>query len=65
MAAVNLEYTKTILQKVSFDARLFRRELKKALGHLMPRELRELEEWLRLYVTDKPELQNSLVYLRA
>ncbi len=65
MAAVELEYTKTILQKVSFDARLFRRELKKALGRLMPRELRELEQWLRLFVMDKPELQNSLVYLKT
>lgn len=65
MAAVELEYTKTILQKVSFDPRLFGRELQKALGRLMPRELKELEKWLRLFVMDKPELQNSLLYLKA
>mgnify|MGYP001032102815 CR=1 FL=1 len=65
MAAVHLEYTKTILQKVSFDPRLFRRELQKALGRLMPRDLKELENWVRLYVMDKPELQQSLVYLKV
>ena len=58
-----LEYTKTVLQKVSFDARLFSRELKKAIDRLLPSELVELKEWLMLFVTDKPELQQTLVYL--
>ena len=60
-----LEYTKTVLQKVSFDARLFCKELKKAIDRLLPNELAELKEWLKLFVTDKPELQQTLVYLPA
>lgn len=60
-----LEYTKTILQKVSFDVRLFTRELKKALTSLMPNEIEELKVWLEFFLMDKPELQSSLVYLKA
>ncbi|MDX1332155.1 MAG: hypothetical protein R3252_03925 [Robiginitalea sp.] len=63
MAVGMLEYTKTVLQKVSFDARLFSKELKKAIDRLLPNELAELKEWLRLFVTDKPELKQTLVYL--
>ncbi|MFM1878331.1 MAG: hypothetical protein RLZZ241_1197 [Bacteroidota bacterium] len=57
MAKGMLEYTKTVLQKVSFDAQLFSRELKKALKTLLPKELAELKRWLQDYVTDKPDLQ--------
>ena len=63
MAGGMLEYTKTVLQKVSFDARLFRRELEKAVERLMPNELKELTQWLLQFVTDKPELKQALVYL--
>ena len=63
MARAMLEYTKTVLQKVSFDARLFSRELKKAIERLLPNELVELKKWLVQFVTDKPELQPALVYL--
>jgi hypothetical protein len=65
MAVGMLEYTKTVLQKVSFDARLFSKELKKAINRLLPNELEELKEWLKQFVTDKPELQQSLIYLQA
>ncbi len=40
-----LEYFKTILSKVSFDKRLFEKELKKAIKALVPDEIRELREW--------------------
>ncbi|MGB5190231.1 hypothetical protein [Robiginitalea sp.] len=63
MAGGMLEYTKTVLQKVSFDARLFRRELEKAINRLLPSELEELKQWLLQFVTDKPELKPALVYL--
>lgn len=63
MAGTMLEYTKTVLQKVSFDARLFSRELKKALKNLLPSELTELKRWLVEFVTDKPELQPVLIQL--
>ncbi len=63
MARAMLEYTKTVLQKVSFDARLFSRELKKAIERLLPNELVELKQWLVQFVTDKPELQPALLHL--
>jgi hypothetical protein len=63
MAGGMLEYTKTVLQKVSFDARLFRRELEKAIHRLLPNELEELKQWLLQFVTDKPELRQELVFL--
>jgi hypothetical protein len=65
MARAMLEYTKTVLQKVSFDAKLFSKELKKALSRLLPYEIEELKRWLQWFIMDKPELQKSLVYLKA
>ncbi len=41
-----LEYTKTILKKVSFDQQLFERELNKALRYLRLPEIKELEHWI-------------------
>ena len=40
-----LEYFKTILSKVSFDKRLFEKELRKAIKALIPDEVLELKEW--------------------
>ena len=60
-----LEYTKTVLQKVSFDAKLFSKELQKALSRLLPYEIEELKRWLESFILDKPELQMSLVYLKT
>jgi len=40
-----LEYAKTILKKVSFDRKLFEKELKKALKVLIPKELKEFKKW--------------------
>ncbi len=65
MARAMLEYTKTVLQKVSFDTKLFCKELKKAVARLLPDEIEELKLWLRQFLTDKPELQESLMYLKA
>lgn len=64
MPRAMLEYTKTILQKVSFDVRLFTKELKKAVSRLMPSEIEELKIWLQSYLLDKPELQQSLILLK-
>ena len=41
-----LEYAKTILQKVSFDARLFQKELKKSLKWVSAEERSLLREWV-------------------
>ncbi len=65
MARAMLEYYKTVLQKVSFDAKLFSKELKKAVSRLLPNEIEELRSWLQQFITDKPELQPSLIYLKA
>ena len=40
-----LEYCKTVLAKVSFDKKLFEKELKKALKSLVPEEIKQLREW--------------------
>jgi len=40
-----LEYFKTILSKVSFDKRLFEKELRKAIKSLVEQEISLLREW--------------------
>lgn len=40
-----LEYTKLILEKVSFDVRLFHRELRKASHNLSQEEFDRLQSW--------------------
>ena len=60
-----LEYTKTVLQKVSFDRNLFTKEVKKAIKTLLPQEIEELKIWLHQFINDKPELQPSLFLLQA
>ncbi len=40
-----LNYFKSILTKVSFDARLFEKELRKALKVLIQEEVQELKRW--------------------
>ena len=57
------DYTKTILQKVSFDPSLFCRELEKAVKLLLPHELEDLHLWLLFFIEEKPELSKCLVYL--
>lgn len=48
-----LEYTKTILKKVSFDARLFEKELRKAIKALVKEELQELKRWCYATFADR------------
>lgn len=64
MAKAMLEYTKTVLQKVSFDSMLFCKELEKAISRLLPIEVEELKHWLRQFITDKPELKQCLIYIQ-
>ncbi|WP_339699789.1 hypothetical protein [uncultured Roseivirga sp.] len=40
-----LEYFKTILAKVSFDKKLFEKELRKAIHSVIGDELEELKRW--------------------
>ena len=41
-----LIYTKTILRKVSFDIRLFQKELRKALNLLSDQDVEVLKRWV-------------------
>jgi hypothetical protein len=45
MAMAMLDYMKLILQKVSFDKRLFEKELRKAIATLVVDEVRLLKAW--------------------
>jgi hypothetical protein len=40
-----LEYVKKILMKVSFDAKLFEKELRKSIKMIVNEELSELRRW--------------------
>jgi len=52
-----LEYTKTILVRVSFDKSLFKKELEKSLNTLEPKDIRQLKTWLNLkYSRTFPEI---------
>ncbi len=65
MPRAMLDYTKTILQKVSFDAKLFAKELQKAVSRLLPSEIEELKIWLEYFILDKPELHPTLILIKA
>jgi len=40
-----LDYVKVILEKVSFDAKLFEKELRKAIKTLLTEEIKDLRVW--------------------
>ncbi|WP_010227961.1 hypothetical protein [Gillisia marina] len=63
MARAMFEYTKTILDKVSFDAVLFCKEVKKAIQRLLPHEIEELKIWILSLTRQNPELNQCLIYL--
>jgi len=63
MARAMLDYTKTVLDKVSFDSVLFCKEVKKAINRLLPYEVEEIRVFIMSLVDKKPELNQCLVYL--
>lgn len=63
MSQTMFSYTKSILERVSFDAKLFRKELEKAIKNLLPYELEQLREWLLQFTQEKPELRQCLIYI--
>ncbi|QFZ55184.1 hypothetical protein FEZ18_10430 [Oceanihabitans sp. IOP_32] len=65
MARAMFEYTKTILNKVSFDTSLFCKEVQKAVNRLLAHELEELKVFIQSLVQQKPELNQCLIYLKA
>lgn len=60
MPASMFNYTKKVLESVSFDTALFCKEVEKALKMLLPYEVEQLIDWLKNYTTSRPELQVCL-----
>ena len=54
------DYTKSVLERVSFDPVLFCKELRKAIKNLLPNEIEQLRKWLNNFTTERPELQQYL-----
>ena len=54
------EFTKSVLERVSFDATLFCKELEKAVRVLLPYELEELTEWVLRFTEGKPEFRHCI-----
>lgn len=65
MARAMFDYTKTVLNKVSFDSNLFCREVEKALQRLLPHEIEELKIWVMNLTRQNPELDQCLIYLKT
>lgn len=63
MARAMFEYTKTVLEKVSFNSELFKKELQKAVNRLLPYEIKELYLWLKEFTVNKPELYLCLTLI--
>lgn len=59
------DYTKSILERVSFDPILFCKELEKAIKTLLPYEMEQLQEWLSNFIKEKPELKQCLLLVKA
>lgn len=62
MKTLMLEYTKTVLDKVSFDTDLFCREVQKASTYLLPNELEEIKAYIQTLIVENPDLGRCLVY---
>jgi len=64
MARAMFEYTKIVLNKVSFDTVLFCREVQKAIKRLLPYEIEELKIFVESLVIQNPQLNKCLIYLK-
>ena len=60
MSRIIYDYTKEVLERVSFNAELFIKELRKAVRNLLPYEIESLKQWLYFFTNEKPELQKCL-----
>jgi hypothetical protein len=57
----DLNYTKSILKKVSFDQYLFKKELKKAYYLLCPQDKLDLEKWVKDFIQNKQTLRSVIL----
>jgi hypothetical protein len=60
MSRMIYDYTKEVLERVSFDPGLFIKELRKAVRNLLPYEIERLKKWLLFFTNKKPELIKCL-----
>ena len=65
MTKIMFEYTKSVLERVSFDVVLFSKGLEKAIRTLLPFELEQLKEWLSDLIIEKPELKSCMVIIHS
>jgi DNA replication protein DnaD len=65
MSKMMFDYTKSILERVSFDPVLFYKELEKAIKTLLPYEMEQLQEWLTTFIVGKPELKECLLLVKV
>lgn len=65
MSKMMIDFTKSILERVSFDKILFCKELEKAIKVLLPYELEELFTWLFDFTEEKPELRYCINIIKA
>jgi DNA replication protein DnaD len=65
MSKLMYDFSKSILEKVSFDSILFYKELEKALKVLLPYEIEQLTDWLLSFVIEKPELRQCLIQINT
>jgi hypothetical protein len=63
MSKAMIAYSKSILERVSFDPVLFCKELEKAVKMLLPYEIEELTVWFLNFTKEKPELRECEIYL--
>ena len=63
MSRLIYDYTKSVLERVSFDTILFCKELEKAIKLLLPYEIDELRNWLIKFTKEKPELRQCLLII--
>ena len=58
---LDLNYTKSILKKVSFDPYLFKKELIKAYYLLCPQDKLDLEKWVKDFIQNKQALRSVIL----
>ena len=60
-----LSHTQKVLESVSFDPKLFYKELRKSIKVLLPYELEQLRDWLTQFTDQNHRLKPSLHIIDA
>ncbi len=60
MSRMIYDYTKEVLERVSFNSELFVKELKKAVRNLLPYEIEHLKKWLLYFTSENPKLRKCI-----